>query len=673
MTFNAKEMKVNLLSDAWNEYNDVQQDEGVHNSVTLMRWRRLGYLFAMIPAIIYPLFKISMIAMFQEILREVLHVNIDENVVEKIDDEIYSTIDESPITSAFLLRGLSFYQMLAVVCGYVFVFSISTSMNHILYETFNNYMEVKRLQVILYDKFIIEPNSVNDKEAMELVYNSIHSIEKYWRNGKYELIHDRTTTVWCLVLIFILCWEAGIYMSVATIIIVFGTKSLWKTMSVPWNLNRENKMAAVSKKLMDLVICKDTVLSHSMEKQERRNLLKQIYSDKEDIQHLFWAKGVTFFFQNFAFNFVMPSIFVCVYELDLTLTRVFQLILFIVIQDEMVRAYVASSKKVMIIEEYERAKDKFCRVLNMNKEELFPPDFDFSTSSKSSSKRKVHIAPNEMKQPDMTNGLEVTKNPIVCSKRSDDDDFMTMEENRQHVLLCNASLGYWRKEGTFHSVVKNLDLKLDNGQHYALMGESGAGKSTLLKAVAGLLPLSKGRFSVDGIETGNTSRMWRKQIGMVSQDTVLFNRTLRENLAYGLTGITDEEIYGVLDKVNLKKVFDDLPEGLDMKVEQNGNEFSGGQLQRIQIGRLLLKNSPVILLDEMTSALDQDTKMVILDVLKDFLKGKTLLMVTHDVQALALANQIISMQLDGPIEIKNTNQHDHMLRQHSFKSTIGSI
>jgi len=139
-------------------------------------------------------------------------------------------------------------------------------------------------------------------------------------------------------------------------------------------------------------------------------------------------------------------------------------------------------------------------------------------------------------------------------------------------------------------------------------------------------------------------------VGIVNQTSLLLNRSLRENLCYGIGHRSDQEIFQALDKVNMKSRVLMLPQGLDTPIRDNGNEFSGGQRQRLQIARLLLTSCPVVLLDEFTSALDSETTTDILRVMKPFLVGKTLIMISHDVQTLCLANRILEMKIGGLVE-----------------------
>jgi len=128
------------------------------------------------------------------------------------------------------------------------------------------------------------------------------------------------------------------------------------------------------------------------------------------------------------------------------------------------------------------------------------------------------------------------------------------------------------------------------------------------------------------------------------------NRSLRENLCYGIDERSDEEIFDALNKVNLKAWVETLQQGLDTMVRFNGNEFSGGQKQHLQIARLFLTSRPMVLLDEFTYALVLDTTDDILHMMESFLVGKTLIMISHDIQTLCLARKILKVKVGGGFE-----------------------
>jgi len=208
-------------------------------------------------------------------------------------------------------------------------------------------------------------------------------------------------------------------------------------------------------------------------------------------------------------------------------------------------------------------------------------------------------------------------------------------------------------------VLENLNLSFALHDHYAIMGETGAGKSTIFKGLAGLLKPTKGKIFVAGETVDTTSLEWRRNVGVVMQESMLFNRSLRENLTYGLDENNlpyDDVIIRTLEKVKMRQTFlEKLPNGLDTIIQDHGNEFSGGQRQRLQIARLLLRNKRIVLLDEFTSALDAATMQDILSILKEFVEEKTLVMITHDVQTLELANHHWNLQVGGKLE-KLSNQ-----------------
>lgn len=246
-----------------------------------------------------------------------------------------------------------------------------------------------------------------------------------------------------------------------TTVIMLGTRIAWNKLSTPWSQQREIKMAKASARLMDLVACKDVVLSHTMEKKERLKLQQAVYSDKEELRHLFWAEAISKFIEYATFTFIMPSLFIYVKEIDLTMERVFQLLLIVVIQDEMVRAYLAFAETTQIMEEGNRAKQTFATVLHVDEDILFPSDFAVVKSF------FCRIFPRNS---------EEKENKELESSAS----FININCPGKFSLQ-NASMGYWRHDGSFNDVLKDINLDLAVGSHYAIMGETGAGKSTLFK------------------------------------------------------------------------------------------------------------------------------------------------------------------------------------------------
>lgn len=367
-------------------------------------------------------------------------------------------------------------------------------------------------------------------------------------------------------------------------------------------------------------------------------------SDRNDILHLMRAKFCSHFVEYIFFTMLLPILFLYVRLTNLSMERVFQLLIVVVVLDEVLRAYLGFLKHGPPLQEYERAVTSLCEVLTMSREELFPSDwagFFCTTTNRTTTCSEPHKRPSDVE-------------PRESSVNKTQHFTMALDapEHEDLISLRNVSLGYPQHDGTMVSVVENLNLDLEVGGHYAIMGESGAGKSTLLKALMGLIPTTGGSVSLSGKRVHTTSRSWRKQVAAVSQDSVLFNRTLRENLAYGLEGgVTDSEILAVLHKLNLGAKMESLPQGLDTMITQNGGEFSGGQKQRLQIGRLLLSSKPIIVLDEVTSALDAQNTRDVISILQEFCVNKTLISVTHDIQTLSLVDTTIELRRGGQMDM----------------------
>ena len=158
-------------------------------------------------------------------------------------------------------------------------------------------------------------------------------------------------------------------------------------------------------------------------------------------------------------------------------------------------------------------------------------------------------------------------------------------------------------------------------------------------------------MKIDGIDVRDlTLSSLRHQISVVSQDVFLFDTSIRENVTYGLTGITDEDVKAAIEAAALTKFVQTLPQGLDTRVGENGNLLSGGQKQRVSIARALLKNAPILILDEATSALDSESEQKIKVALDRLMKGRTCLMVAHRFSTIENADRIIVMDQGRIVE-----------------------
>ena len=205
----------------------------------------------------------------------------------------------------------------------------------------------------------------------------------------------------------------------------------------------------------------------------------------------------------------------------------------------------------------------------------------------------------------------------------------------------NVSFGY----STAQPVLHDIDLSIAPNQIVALVGGTGAGKSTLLSLVPRFYDPNHGSLTLDGCDLRQiTKKSLRMMIAIVLQDTLLFSTTIRENIAYGRPGATDEEIHRAAHRAQADEFISRLPGGYDSPVGERGGHLSVGQRQRIGIARAFLKNAPILLLDEPTSALDPTTEAAIMETIKDLMHGRTTLIVTHRLATIHGVDRIVVLE-----------------------------
>lgn len=204
--------------------------------------------------------------------------------------------------------------------------------------------------------------------------------------------------------------------------------------------------------------------------------------------------------------------------------------------------------------------------------------------------------------------------------------------------------------------VQGIDLKIEPGKTYALVGQSGAGKSTILSLVLRFYDPQQGILRIDGHDLRAVSQAsLRKNIAIVTQDTFLFHTTIMENIRYGRLDATDEEVYAAATQAFAHEFICAQPDGYGTVVGDKGCMLSGGQQQRLAIARALLKNAPILLLDEATSALDSESEQKIQLALERLAAGRTVIAIAHRLSTILKADQIVSM-VDGRIEEVGTHE-----------------
>ena len=194
-------------------------------------------------------------------------------------------------------------------------------------------------------------------------------------------------------------------------------------------------------------------------------------------------------------------------------------------------------------------------------------------------------------------------------------------------------------------ILKGVDLTIPAGGTLAVVGPSGAGKSTLARILYRFYDISGGRVTIDGQDiTKVTQASLRRSIGIVPQDTVLFNDTIGYNIGYGRDGATQEEIESAARGAAIHDFILSLPQGYRTKVGERGLKLSGGEKQRVAIARTLLKNPPVLILDEATSALDSRTEGDIQATLRGVEQGRTTIVIAHRLSTIVHADEILVLE-----------------------------
>jgi len=209
-------------------------------------------------------------------------------------------------------------------------------------------------------------------------------------------------------------------------------------------------------------------------------------------------------------------------------------------------------------------------------------------------------------------------------------------------------------------VLEGVSLRIAAGETVAFVGPSGAGKTTIASLLPRFYDVDAGRITIDGIDVRDmTIESLRRQIGIVQQDVFLFAGTLRDNIAYGRLGASDEEILEAARRAQLEELIESLPQGLDTLIGERGVKLSGGQKQRLSIARIFLKNPPILILDEATSALDTETERAIQEALDELAKGRTTLVIAHRLATIKHADRIVV--IDGG-RVVEQGRHDELLR-----------
>ncbi len=247
--------------------------------------------------------------------------------------------------------------------------------------------------------------------------------------------------------------------------------------------------------------------------------------------------------------------------------------------------------------------------------------------------------------------LEIIETESIIKDRADAVQKSSFDSG---IEIENINFSYEKER-----VLKNFSIKVPKGQTVALVGQSGSGKSTIANLITRFYDVNDGSIKIDGTDIRNIKKAsLRGLMGLVTQDSILFNDTIRNNVSLGKSDATDEEIIDALKIANAWEFVKDLPQQLDTNIGDSGNKLSGGQKQRLSIARAVLKNPPVMILDEATSALDTESEKLVQKALENMMKNRTSIVIAHRLSTIQNADNIVVMQRG---EIVEQGKHQELI------------
>lgn len=247
----------------------------------------------------------------------------------------------------------------------------------------------------------------------------------------------------------------------------------------------------------------------------------------------------------------------------------------------------------------------------------------------------------------------------------DNQNAIDLKDVKGEIEFENVSFSYSNGKKT---VLSGVNLNIDAGKTVAIVGPSGAGKTTLCHLIPRFYEIDEGQISIDGISIKDIKlKSLRKNIGLVQQDVFLFTGTIKDNILYGNPDATEEEIAEAAKRASIHDFIETLPNGYDTYIGEKGVMLSGGQKQRISIARVFLKNPPVLILDEATSSLDNQTEIAIQKSLEELSHGRTTLIIAHRLSTIKNADEIVVLSSEG---IEESGKHEELLERNGIYSEL---
>jgi ATP-binding cassette, subfamily B, bacterial MsbA len=238
-------------------------------------------------------------------------------------------------------------------------------------------------------------------------------------------------------------------------------------------------------------------------------------------------------------------------------------------------------------------------------------------------------------------------------------DAISLPAFRERVRFEDVYFSYTGTNGTEPEILRGINMEVRAGEIVAIVGSSGAGKSTLVQLLPRFFDATSGAIKIDGHDLRDvTLASLRAQIGIVTQDTILFNDTVRNNIAYGQPDVTQEAVTEAARAALAHDFIQKLPEGYDTMIGERGMRLSGGERQRIAIARALLKNAPILILDEATSALDNESEALVQSALHNLMSGRTVFVIAHRLTTVRHADRIVVLEHG---RITDSGSHEDLL------------
>lgn len=448
----------------------------------------------------------------------------------------------------------------------------------------------------------------------------VGAFERMWDMIIWSIVPMFTTIVGSILMLSVLgMWKYAVFLSIYSVVfalvVTLGSKFL-----APRNRKEAHASNQTNGYLADMVTNVATVKAFGKEKYEYANATNYINTWKDTSSHLKWGViGAT-------------SAFSALYALAAICAFIFAVI---AAQDGL-----ASAGVVYLV---------FIYALNINRQL-----WEFNNITRTYNRV-------------IGDSHEMTK---ILLKDYSLTDRTSRKLRASRGLVEFKDVAFTHDNGKGENVFKTFNLTIEPGQRVGVVGHSGSGKTTLTRILLRFSDIDKGTITIDGQNiTSVTQQSLHESIAYVSQEPMLFHRTLRENIAYGKPDATIQEIRHASKLAHATDFIEKLPDGYDTVVGERGVKLSGGQRQRIAIARAILKDAPILVLDEATSALDSESEKLIQASLDDLMKKRTSIVIAHRLSTIAKLDRIIVLS-DGAIVEDGT--HDQLLRSRGTYASLWS-